>query len=140
MPWIEATGGAKSKRSPDANARRAPATARFAFFLSLCNRRLEILKQEVQLVWIKPLGLLAIERAAQFLHQVLKPLVPGFEFSNLVGDRRSVLFSRSRLLLARRNQRRLRRQDRPHLRRKSGKFSSSERLGHEPYYTVLRAP
>ena len=121
--------------------RTAPAAAaRIAFGFGLRNRRLEIFKQEVQLVRVKPLRLLAIERAAQFLHQILKPLVPGFDFSDLIGDGRSFFFRRSRLLLVRGNQPCLRRQNRPHLRRKFGKFRGRERLGHSLYYTPLRTP
>ncbi len=125
--------------APGRLTRRAPAAARFAFCFSLCNRRFEIFKQEVELVSIKALRLLAIERAAQLLHQVLKPFVPGFNFPNLVGDGGSLFFGCSCLLLVRGNQPCLRGQNCPHLWRKLGKFSGRERLGHDAYYTVLRA-
>jgi len=134
--------------------RSAPTAAHFAFGFSLCNRRLEIFKQEVELVRIEPLGLLAIECAAQFLHEMLKPLVQGFKFPDLLPDGSgvlfggsglffscsSLLFGRGSLVFTRRNQPCLRCQNRPHPGRKFGKFSSSERLGHEAYYTLLRAP
>jgi len=134
--------------------RNAPVRASFAFGLGLCNCRLEIFKQQVELVRIEPLRLLAIKRAAQFLHEMLKPLVQGFKFPDLLPDGSSVLFGgsglffscssllfgRGSLVFTRRNQPCLRCQNRPHPGRKFGKFSSSERLGHEAYYTLLRPP